>query len=95
MRCKVTVKDARKPVSNKPVACQHKWVKHCVKETVTYDALRCACGQIFENSQDWQKHRVEAGMNREYGHGSCFETPITKTITKCDYEYCEKCGVRK
>lgn len=95
LRCKVTVKDTRKNTSNKPVACQHKWVKHYVEETVTYDALQCACGQIFKNSYDWQQHRVEAGLNREYGHGSCSETTITKTITKCDYEYCEKCGVRK
>lgn len=95
LRCKVTVKDTRKNISNKPVACQHKWVKHYVEETVTYDATQCACGQIFDNGSDWQQHRVEAGLNREYGHGSCSVVEVTKTITKCDYEYCEKCGVRK
>jgi hypothetical protein len=95
LRCKVTVKDTRKPVTKKPVACQHKWVKHYVKETVTVDACQCECGKIFETNAEWQQHRVEAGLNREYGHGSVSGTTITKTITKCDYEYCEKCGVRK
>lgn len=95
LRCKVTVKDTRKPVTKKPVTCQHKWVKHYVKETVTYDAFQCACGQIFETGDEWEAHSVAAGLNREYGHGSWSATTISKTITKCDYEYCEKCGVRK
>lgn len=95
LRCKITVKDTRKNTSNKPVACQHKWVKHYVEETVTYDAFQCACGQIFETGDEWEAHSVAAGLNREYGHGSWSATTISKTITKCDYEYCEKCGVRK
>ncbi len=95
LRCKVTVKDTRKPVTKKPVTCQHKWVKHYVEETVTYDAFQCACGQIFETGDEWEAHSVAAGLNREYGHGSWSATTISKTITKCDYEYCEKCGVRK
>jgi hypothetical protein len=95
LRCKVTVKDTRKNTSNKPVACQHKWVKHYVEETVTITGSQCACGKIFETNAEWQQHRVEAGLNREYGHGSVASVDIPKTITKCDYEYCEKCGVRK
>ena len=95
LRCKVTVKDTRKPVTKKPETCQHKWVKHYVEETVTYDAFQCACGQIFETGDEWEAHSVAAGLNREYGHGSWSATTISKTITKCDYEYCEKCGVRK
>ena len=95
LRCKVTVKDTRKNTSNKPVACQHKWVKHYVKETVTVDACQCECGKIFETNAEWQQHSIEMGLNREYGHGSVSGTTITKTITKCDYEYCKKCGAKK
>jgi len=95
LRCKVTVKDTRKNTSNKPVACQHKWVKHYVEETVTVTGCQCACGEIFETNSEWQAHRIEMGLNREYGHGSVASVDIPKTITKCDYEYCEKCGVRK
>ena len=95
LRCKVTVKDTRKPVTKKPVTCQHKWVKHYVEETVTITGCMCECGKVFETSQEWQQHSVEAGLKREYGHGSWSGIDIPKTITTCDYEYCEKCGVRK
>ena len=95
LRCKITVKDTRKNTNNKPVACQHKWVKHYVKETVTITGCQCACGEIFETNKEWQAHSMEAAAKREYGHGSVASIDITKTITKCDYEYCEKCGVRK
>ena len=95
LRCKVTVKDTRKNTSNKPVACQHKWIKHYVEETVTVTGCQCACGEVFETNAEWQAHSVEMGLNREYGHGSVASVDIPKTITKCDYEYCEKCGVRK
>ena len=96
LRCKVTVKDTRKPVTKKPVACQHKWVKHYVEETVTITGCQCECGQVFESGNDWETHSMEAAAKREYGHGSMAPYEIgTKTITKCDYEYCEKCGVRK
>ena len=95
LRCKVTVKDTRKSVSNKPVTCQHKWVKHYVEETVTVTGSQCACGQVFETNSEWQEHRIEMGMKHEYGHGSVASIDITKTVTKCDYEYCEKCGVKK
>lgn len=94
LRCKVTVKDTRKNTSNKPVACQHKWVKHYVEETVTEIVDQCACGQTFTGN-GWTTHRMETAANHDYGHGSCAPIEITKTITKCDYEYCEKCGVRK
>lgn len=95
LKCKVTVKDKRKAVSNKPVTCQHKWVKHYVEETVTVTGCQCACGEVFETNSEWQAHSIEMGLNREYGHGSVASIDIPKTITKCDYEYCEKCGVRR
>ena len=95
LRCKVTVKDTRKNTSNKPVTCQHKWVKHYVDEEVTIMGCQCACGEVFENSEDWHEHRIAAAENREYGHGGFSDYEITKTVTKCDYEYCEKCGVKK
>ncbi len=95
LRCKVTVKDTRKSVSNKPVTCQHKWVKQYVDEEVTYTATQCACGQIFDTGDEWQAHRIEMGLKHELGHGSCAGIDQTKTVTKLAYEYCEKCGVKK
>ena len=95
LRCKVTVKDTRKSVSNKPVTCQHKWVKQYVDEEVTYTATQCACGQIFDTGDEWQAHRIEMGLKHELGHGSCAGIDQTKTVIKLAYEYCEKCGVKK
>ena len=94
LRCKVTVKDTRKPVTKKPVACQHKWVTKSVDEEVTVMGCQCACGEVFEGNSAWQAHSDEAWMTGTSGHGSCSVTEITKTVTKT-YEYCEKCGVRK
>ena len=94
LRCKVTVKDKRKPVTKKPVACQHKWVAKSVEETVTINGCQCACGEIFEGSEDWNKHHLAAAANREYGHGSFSVTEITKTVTKTKY-ICSKCGAEK
>ncbi len=110
LKCKVTVKDTRKNTSNKPnrntdennsndnnteTLCQHNWTKHYVEETVTVIGCQCACGEIFETNSEWQAHSVEMGLNREYGHGSVASVDIPKTITKCDYEYCEKCGQKR
>ncbi len=95
LRCKVTVKDTRKSVSNKPVICQHKWVKHYVEEKVTVMGCQCACGQVFESAKEWQEHSDAAWLTNTSGHGNCSTHNITKTVTKCDYEYCEKCGVKK
>ncbi|MDE6761789.1 MAG: Ig-like domain-containing protein [Lachnospiraceae bacterium] len=109
LKCKVTVKDTRKNTSNKPnrntdennsntdnsnTTCQHKWVTKSVDEEVTVIGCQCACGEIFENSEDWHEHRIAAGLNHEHGHGSFSDVDVTKTVTKT-YEYCEKCGVRK
>ena len=94
LRCKVTVKDKRKPVSNKPVTCQHKWVRHYVEEKVTVMGCQCACGEVFETGAEWDKHSITAGLNHEHGHSSYSDIEITKNVTKT-YECCEKCGVRK
>ena len=109
LKCKVTVKDKRKAVSNKPnnntdennsntdnsnTTCQHTWVTKSVDEEVTVIGSQCACGEVFGNQKEWQEHSIEMGMNREYGHSSWSGIEITTTVTKT-YEYCEKCGVRK
>ena len=93
LRCKVTVKDTRKPVSNKPVTCQHKWVKHYVEEKV--NCIKCGCGKTFTSMDDYNAHWTEMWMNNEdMNNHNCIESDPT-TIKKCDYEYCEKCGVKK
>ena len=102
LKCKVTVKDKRKAVSNKPnsntdnsnTTCQHKWVTKYVDEEVTVNGCRCACGEVFTCYNEWHEHSTEAALNHEYGHGSYSDTDVTTTVTKT-YEYCEKCGVRK
>lgn len=109
LRCKVTVKDKRKAVSNKPnsntdennsntdnsnTTCQHTWITKYVDEEVTVIGSQCACGEVFESAKEWQAHRVEMGMNHEYGHGSCSDIEITTTVTKTKY-ICSKCGAEK
>lgn len=109
LRCKVTVKDKRKSISNKPnsntdennsntdnsnTTCQHTWVTKYVDEEVTVIGCQCACGEVFGNQKEWQEHSIEMGMNRELGHGSYTGIEITTTITKTKY-ICSKCGAEK
>ena len=109
LRCKVTVKDKRKAVSNKPnsntdennsntdnsnTTCQHTWVKHYVEEEVTVMGCQCACGKVFENSEDWHEHRMTAATNKEPGHAGYSDIEITTTVTKTKY-ICSKCGAEK
>ena len=94
LKCKVTVKDTRKNTSNKPVTCQHKWVKHYVEEKVT-EYIVCVCGQQFASMDEWKAHSTEMWMNNDPGNHGTAPSEITKTVKKCDYEYCSKCGVKK
>jgi hypothetical protein len=107
LRCKVTVKDKRKAVSNKPnsntdnsntdnsnTTCQHTWVTKSVKEEVTVMGCQCACGEVFENSEDWHEHRMTAATNKEPGHAGYSDIEITTTVTKTKY-ICSKCGAEK
>lgn len=82
--CKVTVKNAG-------TGCKHDW--WIVSTTVDGPLYcRCECGQIF-TPDDWQKHSMEAGLNRVYGHGSWSEChPYAKPY---NYEECSKCGKRR
>lgn len=109
LKCKVTVKDKRKAVSNKPnsntdennsntdnsnTTCQHTWVTKSVEEEVTVIGCQCACGEVFKTSAEWDKHSITAGLNHEYGHGSYSDIEITTTVTKTKY-ICSKCGAEK
>lgn len=102
LKCKVTVKDKRKAVSNKPnsntdnsnTTCQHTWVTKYVDEEVTVIGSQCACGEVFTCYNEWHNHRITAAQNHEPGHAGYSDHEITTTVTKT-YEYCEKCGVRK
>ena len=102
LKCKVTVKDKRKAVSNKPnnntdnsnTTCQHTWVTKSVEEEVTTTGYQCACGEVFETCDEWREHSMAAATNHEYGHGSWSETEITTTVTKTKY-VCSKCGAEK
>ena len=102
LKCKVTVKDKRKAVSNKPnnntdnsnTTCQHTWVTKYVDEEVTVNGCRCACGEVFTCYNEWHEHSTEAALNHEYGHGSYSDTDVTTTVTKTKY-VCSKCGAEK
>ena len=109
LKCKVTVKDKRKAVSNKPnnntdennsntdnsnTTCQHTWVTKSVEEEVTVTGCQCACGEVFETCDEWREHRMAAAMNHEYGHAGWSGIEITKTVTKTKH-VCSKCGAEK
>lgn len=87
LKCKVTVKDKRKAVNNKPnnntdnsnTTCQHTWVTKYVDEEVTVNGCRCACGEVFTCYNEWHEHSTEAALNHEYGHGSYSDTDVTTT----------------
>ena len=99
LRCKVTVKDNRKPVTKKPITnpapnpapkpngeCEHDWVE---KEKVVGTKLTCSCGFEFENDEQWTIHcdaLIEQGLD------SCgiSATEITET-----YYECSKCHKTK
>lgn len=89
LRCKVTVKDNRKPAPNPaptpkpPVECQHNWVEG--KENT--EQIACNCGRIFNTEEEWTIHNDEAVENGEDRHGCGY---VQKT-----YLYCSKCKVRK
>ena len=92
LRCKVTVKDNRKPApapGPKPdgeTECQHNWVQ---KERVTKITISCACGETFETEEDWLIHNDKVVENGENRH-SCSFNEITET-----YYECSKCHKTK
>ncbi len=89
LRCKVTVKDNRKPAPTPkpPVECQHNWV--VTEEKVVGTKLTCNHGLVFYNDYDWTVHcdaLIEQGLD---GCG------ISATeIIETHYE-CSKCHKTK
>lgn len=97
LRCKVTVKDNRKPVTKKPAPapgpnpkpdgeCEHDWVQ---KEKVVGTVLGCTCGEAFETEEDWIAHNDKVVENGETMH-SFSDYPISET-----YYECSKCHKTK
>lgn len=91
LRCKVTVKDSRKPVTKKPapkppVECQHNWVK---KEKVVGTKLTCNCGFVFYSVEEHTAHCDELMEKGLEGCGVS-STEITET-----YYECSKCHKTK
>lgn len=86
LRCKVTVKDNRKPAPAPNGECEHNWVK---KEKVVDEELVCSHGLVFNNQDEWYEHcdkLIEQGLD---GCGISFN-PIYKT-----YYECSKCHKTK
>lgn len=93
LRCKVTVKDNRKPVTKKPnpapkppVECEHDWVQ---KERVVDTKLVCNHGLVFNNEEEWTIHCDEL---MEQGLDGCGVSP--EEIYETYYE-CSKCHKTK
>ena len=91
LRCKVTVKDSRKPVTKKPapapnVECEHTWVK---KEKIVGTKLTCSCGFVFYSTEE---HTLHCDALIEQGLDGCgvSATEITET-----YYECSKCHKTK
>ena len=94
LRCKVTVKDNRKPVTKKPAPapspnpapkpdgeCEHDWVEKTVYEIV------CSCGETFPDDTAWALHNRQFILQGLEGHSSC---PNEQT-----YYECSKCHKTK
>ena len=95
LRCKVTVKDNRKPVTKKPITnpeppveteCQHNWVQ---KEKVVGEKLTCNHGLVFYNEEDHYAH-CDALMEQGLPGCSVGISPIYET-----YYECSKCHKTK
>ena len=90
LRCRVTVKDSRKPVNkptNKPEPpkeCQHIWVD----KTKTIYKVLCSCGEMFENHEKWAEHDFTAAMNGENNH-SYTDHPETIVVSQ-ECKLCHK-----
>ncbi len=95
LRCKVTVKDNRKPVTKpnpnpapKPDGeCEHVWVEKTTRKSITI----CTCGKEFQTTNEWEEHSLEKKLEGET-NGHSFRT---QEITTVEYLYCLKCGIRK
>ena len=94
LRCKVTVKDNRKPVTKPNPAptpspndeCEHNWVK---KEKIVWTKYACSCGKLFDTKEEWTIHNDEVVENGETRH-SYGPYPVTET-----YYECSKCRKTK
>ena len=99
LRCKVTVKDNRKPVTKKPAPapspnpapkpdgeCKHDWVQ---KEKYIKTQLVCNHGLVFNNEEEWTIHCDEL---MEQGLDGCGVSP--EEIYETYYE-CSKCHKTK
>lgn len=103
LRCKVTVKDNRKPVTKKPItnpepspapAPKPDGETECQhdwvqKEKVVGTVLGCTCGETFKTEEDWIAHNDKVVENGETMH-SFSDYPISET-----YYECSKCHKTK
>ena len=91
LRCKVTVKDNRKPVTNPSPApnpttndeCEHEWVDH---QKLIDIKIACSCGRTFDTTEQWSAHNLQIKLNGEQGH-SYSDHEIYET----DYQECTIC----
>ena len=99
LRCKVTVKDNRKPVTKKPITnpepspapkpddeCEHDWVQ---KEKVVGTKLTCSCGLTFNTAEE---HTLHCDERMEQGLESC---GVSSTEIYETYYECSKCHKTK
>lgn len=86
LRCKVTVKDNRKPVTKKPAPapkpdgeCEHDWVQ---KERIVGEQLTCNHGLVFKNEEEWTIH-CDALIEQGFEGCGVGISPIYETYYEC------------
>ncbi len=88
LRCKVTVKDNRKPVTKKPVPgpapapkppveCEHVWVEKTTTEIV------CECGEVFPDDNARTLHNRQLIMQGLEGHSFSTNEQTYYECSKC------------
>ena len=109
LKCKVTVKDKRKAVSNKPnsntdennsntdnsnTTCQHKWEYYYGSKQIYVCIICNGCNKHFADMKEFQNHDAEMITQNDINHGGWHECDEHGFISD-NYKYCTKCGIKE
>ena len=102
LKCKVTVKDKRKAVSNKPnnntdnsnTICQHTWEYYYGSKQIYVCIICNGCNKHFADMKEFQNHDAEMITQNDINHGGWHECDEHGFISD-NYKYCTKCGIKE
>ncbi len=102
LKCKVTVKDKRKAVSNKPnnntdnsnTTCQHTWEYYYGSKQIYVCIICNGCNKHFADMKEFQNHDAEMITQNDINHGGWHECDEHGFISD-NYKYCTKCGIKE